>query len=188
MTHKKTYTIPFRRKRQGKTNYKKRLALIKSGKLRLVVRKSNKNMLVQLIKYSDVGDKVIKTITTKNLSEYGWDLNTSNIPSAYLTGLLIGKEMKGKEAILDLGLQTPISGSRLFAVLKGASDGGLKIKFSEEVVPKEERIIGKHIENHAKSLKGKDEYNKIFSSYLKNKKDPEKFQEYFDKVKQKILS
>lgn len=188
MTHKKIFTIPFRRKRNGKTNYKKRLALLKSRKLRLVVRKSNKNMLTQLIKYADVGDEVIKTITTKDLAKYGWDLNTSNMPAAYLTGLLIGKQMKGKEAILDLGLQTPISGSKLFAVLKGAADGGLKIKFSEEVIPKDERMTGKHIEDHAKILKGKEEYNKIFSAYLKNKKDPEKFQEYFEKVKQKILA
>jgi large subunit ribosomal protein L18 len=188
MTHKKIFTIPFRGKREGKTNYKKRLALLKSRKLRLVVRKSNKNMLLQLIKYDDVGDKVIKTITTKDLNKYGWDLNKSNIPSAYLAGLLIGKEMKGKEAILDLGLQTPISGSKLFAALKGAADGGLKINFSEKVLPKEERITGKHIEEYAKSLKGKKEYEKIFSGYMKDKKDPEKFLEYFEKTKQKILS
>lgn len=188
MAHKKIFTIPFRRKMQGKTNYKKRLALLKSGKLRLVVRKSNKHMLVQLVKYGDVGDEVIKTLTTKKLSEYGWGSNTSNIPAAYLIGFLMGKEMKGKEAILDLGLQTPISGSKLFAVLKGAADAGLKIEFSEEVVPKQERLTGKHIENHAKSLKGKKEFEQIFSAYLKNKKDPEKIQEEFEKVKQKILS
>jgi large subunit ribosomal protein L18 len=188
MTHKKIFTIPFRGKREGRTNYKKRLALLKSGKLRLVVRKSNKHMILQLIKYDDKGDKVLKTVTTKNLVKYGWDLNTSNIPSAYLAGLLIGKEMKGKEAILDLGLQTPISGSKLFAALKGAAEGGLKIKFSEEVLPKQERIIGKHISKYASSIKGKKEYDKTFSGYLKNKKDPEKFEEYFEKVKQKILS
>ena len=49
MANKKTYTVPFRRKREGKTNYKKRLGLLKSKSLRLVVRKSNKHILVQLV-------------------------------------------------------------------------------------------------------------------------------------------
>ncbi len=188
MANKKIFTIPFRRKREGKTNYQKRLALLKSGKPRLVVRKTNKHMIVQLIKYGDVGDKVLKTITTKDLVKHGWEMNTSNIPSAYLVGLLMGKEMKGKEAILDLGLQTPIKGSRLYAVLKGAMEGGLKINFSEDIVPKEERLKGMHIQEYARSIKGKKEYDKIFSAYIKHKKDPEKFEEYFEKVKQKILS
>ena len=188
MAHKKLFTIPFRRKKQGKTNYKKRLALLKSGKLRLVVRKSNKHMLAQIVKYGDKGDEVLKSVTSKDLLKFGWDLNTSNVPSAYLVGLLLGKELKGKEAILDLGLQTPISGSRLFATLKGAADGGLIIKFSEKIVPIDERIKGTHIQTYANNLKDQEKFKKIFSGYIKVKKDPQKFEEYFEKVKQKILS
>ena len=70
MAHKKLFTIPFRRKKQGKTNYKKRLALLKSGKLRLVVRKSNKHMLAQIVKYGDKGDEVLKSVTSKDLLKF----------------------------------------------------------------------------------------------------------------------
>ncbi len=161
MVHKKTFTIQYRRKQSGKTDYKKRLALLKSKSTRLVVRKSNKHMLAQLVKYGDKGDVVIKTVSSEHLKKYGWDISTGNIPAAYLVGLLIGKESNGKEAVLDLGLQTPISGSRLFAVLKGAVDGGLKIKCSEEVFPSEERIMGKH----AKDVK--DKFEKTRDKILK---------------------
>ncbi len=187
MAHKKIFTIPFRRKRQGKTDYKKRLGMLKSRKLRLVVRKSNKHMLAQVIKYGHKGDTVLKSCSTKDLKKYGWDANTGNIPAAYLAGFLIGTQMKGKEAILDLGLQTPITGSRVFAVLKGAADGGLKINFSENVLPSEDRLKGMHIKNYADSLDNKS-FEKIFSDYLKNKKDPKKIDEYFEKVKKNILS
>ncbi|MCM2325580.1 MAG: 50S ribosomal protein L18 [Candidatus Woesearchaeota archaeon] len=149
MAHKKIFTALLRRKRLGKTDYKKRLALLKSQSLRLVVRRSNKHMLVQLVEYADSGDKVLKTVSTRQLAEYGWDKNTGNISAAYLAGLLIGVQEKGKEAILDIGLQSPITGSRIFAVLKGAVDGGLKINCSDKVFPSEERIKGKHMNAEA---------------------------------------
>ena len=176
-------TIPLRRKREGKTNYKKRLALLKSKELRLVVRRSNKHMSAQLVKYSDNGDVVVESAHTRNLVKFGWDTSTSNIPAAYLVGLLLGTKAKGKKAILDLGLQTPISGSKIFAVLKGASDGGLKIGFSEEVVPTNERLTGVHISKYAEVTKD----DRLFSNYLKGKKDPKKIMTYLSESKQKIL-
>jgi len=179
-------TIPLRRKRVGKTNYKKRLALLKSKELRLVVRRSNKHMLAQLVKYSDDGDKVVASAHSKNLEKFGWDINTSNIPAAYLVGLMLGSKSKGKKAILDLGLQTPIAGSRIFAVLKGAADGGLKIEFSEEVIAKPARLSGEHIAKYAESTDA-DRFEKMFSGYLKGKKDPKKIKTYFEESKQKIL-
>jgi len=185
MAHK-VYTVPFRRKRQGKTAYKRRLALLKNKSLRLVVRKSNKNILAQLIKYGKNGDVVIQSAASKELDNYGWNINKSNIPSAYLTGLLIGLRAKGESAIVDLGLQIPIKESRLFAVVKGAIDAGMKISFSEEVVPPDDRIRGVHIIDYSKKIK-KDTYEKIFSGYLKKKKKPELINEYFEKTKQKIL-
>ncbi len=152
MAHKKTYTVPYRRKRQGKTNYKKRLFLLKSSLPRLVVRKSNRHILVQLVEYSDKGDRVMITVTSRQLLKYGWNLSTSNIPAAYLVGLILGKAAKGKKAVLDLGLQMPQAGSKIFAALKGAVDGGLDIAYSEKVLPPEERIIGSHIGEEVKEL------------------------------------
>lgn len=189
MKYNKVFALPYRRKRDGKTDYKKRLVMLKSKQPRLVVRKSNKNIQVQLIEYAPDGDKVLLTVRSGELKNFGWNSNTSNIPSAYLVGLLAGVKSKDKEAILDIGLQASIKGSRIFAVLKGASDGGLKINFSEEVVPSADRIEGKHISGYAKEAKkNMDLYNKRFSGYLKNKLDAEKFKEYFEKTKEKILS
>ncbi len=189
MANKKVFTVPYRRKQKGKTNYKTRMILLKSKLPRLVVRKSNKHMMAQLVGYDEKGDKVLKVAHTKELEKYGWEINTRNIPAAYLVGLLIGVKSKGQEAILDIGLQTPIKGSRIFAVLKGAADGGMKIKVSKEEVPKDERISGKHISGFANHLKDdKHSFEKRFSGYLKHKKDPLKIEEYFEKAKEKILS
>ena len=112
MTHKKVFTIPFSRKRERRTDYKARLAMLKSDTLRLVVRKSNKHIQVQLINYVDKGDIVLKSAHSRELEKFGWKISTSNIPAAYLVGLLIGRRAKGKEAIFDLGLQSPKAGSK----------------------------------------------------------------------------
>ena len=43
------YKVSFRRRREKKTDYAKRLALVKSGKFRLVVRKSNSDTYAQIV-------------------------------------------------------------------------------------------------------------------------------------------
>ncbi len=139
--------MQFKRRRKKKTNYKKRLALVKSGKARLVIRKSLSNISIQFINFDHQGDKTIASAKSTELKKIGWN-KTGNIPAAYLTGLLAGKKAKDKkieEAILDLGLQTSTKGSRLYAALKGVLDSGIKIPHSEEILPKEDRIRGKHI-------------------------------------------
>ncbi len=185
MKYNKIFTVPYRRKKEGKTDYRKRLVLLKAKLPRLVVRKSNKHVLTQLVEYSESGDKVLLTVKSSELKKYGWEMNTGNMPSAYLTGLVLGIKAKGKQAILDLGLQAPIRGSRLYAALKGAIDGGLDVKSSVENLPQEERLSGRHISSYAKQVDA--EYEKIFSAYSKNKQDARKFEEYFEKTKQKIL-
>ncbi|GIU69288.1 MAG: 50S ribosomal protein L18 [Candidatus Woesearchaeota archaeon] len=147
--------VPYKRKREGRTNYKKRLKLLVSGSLRLVVRKTNKHLIVQLVRYNDSGDNVLVTVTSNELKKLGWTFSTSNIPAAYLTGLLAAKKSVSKgfnSAIVDIGLQTPSSGSRIFAAVKGAIDGGLDITCSEDAFPKEERLNGSHISESVANL------------------------------------
>jgi len=144
---KKFYLMPLKRRRKKKTNYRKRLALIKSGKTRLVIRKSLSNISVQFINYKTEGDETIVSAFSTELKKFGWN-RTGNLPAAYLTGLLAGKRAKDKkigEAILDLGLHTPTKGSRLYAALKGVLDSGIKVPCSEDILPSEDRIKGKHI-------------------------------------------
>ena len=152
MTRNKIITVPFRRKSKGKTNYKKRLGLLKSKTERIVIRKSNKNILAQIIRYADDGDHVVLQANSTELEKYGWKRNTGNLPAAYLVGYLLGKKAEGKTVIVDFGLQS--KADRLFALVKGAIDAGLKINCPDEAFPNMDRLSGKHI-------KAEDEFEAV---------------------------
>ena len=188
----KRRTVPFRRKRASKTNYKKRIALIKSEMGRLVIRKANNTVTAQIIDYEPKGDKVLVSARSNELRKLGWKMHTGSTPSAYLTGLLLGtkaKKKKIKDAVLDLGLQTPMSGGRLFAALKGAIDAGMNIPHDPEALPSNDRISGKHIAEYAAKLKNNPErYSKQFSRCLKEKMNPEEMPKAFEETKKKILA
>lgn len=186
---RKIKTIRYRRKRQGKTDFKQRLKLLSSHTPRLAVRRSNKNITAQIIEFHSNGDKILAAASSRSLIKYGWKASRRNLSAAYLTGLLCGIKAKKKgieKAIFDLGLYTPVKGSICYAVLKGAVDAGLKIKHSEEIFPKEERIKGLHIEKYAKLL-SKEAYQKQFSQYIKNNIKPEELSSHFTETKNKIL-
>lgn len=153
MKNPNRYSIPFRRKREEKTNYAKRLKLLSSDKPRLVVRRSLNNITVQIVKFKPEGDFVVAAATSRDVEKFGWKYNKKNIPCAYLVGYLIGKraaEKKIHEAIADIGLFTSVKGSRLYAAIKGAIDGGLKVPCSKEILPADDRIKGKHICSYRK--------------------------------------
>lgn len=148
MAHGPTYRVPFRRRREGKTNYRKRLALLKSGKPRMVVRKTLRRIIVQFIEFDPKGDRVIACADSKDLVKYGWKGSAKNTPAAYLVGYLAAKRALSKgitEAVLDIGLHRPTRGSRVFAALKGALDAGIAIPHGDDIFPSEERIRGEHI-------------------------------------------
>ncbi|BFI73340.1 50S ribosomal protein L18 [Nanoarchaeota archaeon] len=193
MAHGPTYVVKYRRRRENKTDYRKRLKLLKSGKPRLVVRRFLNNIQAQIIEYNEKGDKTLLTIHSKVLEKkYGWKGHRGNLPTAYLVGLLIGLEAKKKginEVILDIGRYSSTKGNSLYAVLKGVIDAGLNIPYNEEILPDENRIKGEHIKNYALLLKENDpeKYNKQFSRYLKSGLEPEKIVEHFEEVKNKIL-
>ena len=150
------YKMPFRRRREGKTDYKKRLKLLLSKKPRLVVRKSLNYITAQIIEYKPNGDFTLVGLTSQELKKLNWKYSCKNLPACYLTGLLIAKKAleKGiKEAILDMGLHPSTKGSRIYALVKGAIDGGLKIPINEKILPSEERIKGLHIANYLEKFK-----------------------------------
>ncbi len=188
---RKIKTIRFRRKREGKTDFKKRLKLLSSPTPRLVVRKTNKNITAQIINFNENGDRVLIAVSSRELIKYGWKASRSNLSAAYLTGLLCGVKAKDKKLgkiIFDMGLYKPINGSLCYATLKGAVDAGLDIAYSEKIFPKEERVKGTHIEKYAQLLsKNKEKYEKQFSSYIKNNIKPEEITKLFEDVKKKIL-
>ncbi|AEH23866.1 50S ribosomal protein L18 [Pyrococcus yayanosii] len=193
MAHGPRYRVPFRRRREGKTNYRKRLALLKSGKPRLVVRKSLNHHIAQIIVYDPKGDRTLVSAHTRELiRDFGWKGHCGNTPSAYLLGLLIGYKAKKagiEEAILDIGLHPPVRGSSVFAVLKGAVDAGLNVPHSPEIFPDDYRIKGEHIAEYARMLKEQDEemFRRQFGGYLAKGLDPEKLPEHFEEVKARII-
>ena len=153
---KTTRTIRYRRKRDGKTNYKKRLSLLKSRENRLTIRKTNTQIILQIIKYETDGDKPLITVQSNQLKKQGWKHSTKNLPAAYLAGLMLAKKAqeKGiKKAILDIGLQTPMKGNRIYSALKGVIDGGLEVPANEEIFPPENRLKGEHVSSYLEKHK-----------------------------------
>lgn len=184
--------VPHRRKREGKTNYKKRLQLLKSTQTRLVIRKSSNTIIAQLIEYQSDGDKVLLAATSNDLDKLGWKAHKGNMPSAYLTGLLLGVKAKKKKitkVIIDIGLLRINRGGRVFAAIKGAIDAGVNVDCDKSILPSEERITGKHIAQYAQKLKSeKQKYEKQFSKYIKQGAAPEKICELFEETKKKVLA
>jgi len=184
------YALPYRRRREGKTDYKLRRALVKSGKPRAVVRLTNKYVTVQITDATLNGDIVRASASSRELPKLGWKGGLGNLPSAYLTGALAARRAMArgiKEAILDLGLKGATKGSKLFAVLKGLADSGLTVPHSPERLPSMERIAGTHIASYAKSLAGEhDLYKKRFSAYLARGLKPEDLSVHFEELRKTV--
>ena len=167
------YKVPFRRRREFKTDYRYRLRLLKSQLPRAVVRKSLKNTIIQFIHYTPDGDRVLVSASSSELHKLGWTGPTGNLPAAYLTGLLAGTRAASKKiesAVLDIGLNVPVTGSKVFASLKGILDAGIDIPHGEEILPSEERIKGQHISDNVTAEFDKIK-NKITSGNAKEKNE-----------------
>lgn len=160
-----TYSVKFRRRRENKTNYKKRLNLLKSKNIRLVVRPTNKYVIAQLVKFHQDGDKTLVSTNSNELKKYGWNISCSNTPAAYLTGFLCGlRGMKhsNTNATLDIGIEKSVKGSKIYAVGKGAVDAGMNVNISNKILPDEKRLKGEHIS---------ESVTKIFEQTLNNIKN-----------------
>jgi large subunit ribosomal protein L18 len=176
------------RRKKAMTDYKQRIALLKGRLPRLVVRRSNREVRMQIAAYEEAGDKILKSVNSGELKAYGWEPR-GNIPTAYLTGLLLSKkagELKGKEMVLDIGLQTPMKGSVIFAAAKGSIDGGMKVLSNIEFDAK--RLSGAHIADYSAKGEALARSKSQFSAYAKAGFDVSKMTERFEEVKKKILS
>jgi len=143
----KAYTLKFRRKREGRTDYRSRLSLLVAGKLRVVLRKGINNFTVQMIKFEAKGDKVVVSASSRELLKYGWKAHRGNLSSAYLTAFLCGLKAKKqgiKSGVVDLGLFSIVKGSSFFSAIKGLVDSGFDVPVGANAFPKEERIKGKY--------------------------------------------
>ncbi|CAK9292014.1 unnamed protein product, partial [Gordionus sp. m RMFG-2023] len=196
-------------------------------KYRMIVRITRNDIICQIAYAKIEGDVIVASAYSHELSEYGLKAGLTNYAAAYCTGLLLArrilqkfkldKHYQGAEVIdgsdycvediescpsafkcyLDVGLSRTTTGSKIFAAMKGACDGGIDIPHSNKRFPgydkesKEynpdvhrERIFGLHISNYMKLLQenNDDKYNKHFSQYIKNNVDPDTIEEMYKKV------
>jgi large subunit ribosomal protein L18 len=148
------YFVPFRRRREGKTDYYQRTRLVVADVPRMVVRKTNRHIIIQLVTAEMEGDKTLVAANSAELEKYGYKGSTSNTPAAYLTGMLFAAKAKKAQydsAILDIGLNRATPGARVFAALKGAVEAGLEIPHGEEILPSDDRVKGAHIAAYNKN-------------------------------------
>lgn len=188
------YHVPFRRRRSGKTDYRKRKIMILSNTPRFVVRCSLKHITAQIIDAHSIGDKTLVSSSSQEISKkFGWKAYCRNLPMAYIVGFLIGHKALSQgidRTIFDIGLKKASKGGRVFATLKGAVDAGLNMQYNAKIMPPESRIRGEHIVSFAKELFDSDPllYEKTFSGYLSRNLKPEQLSEHFEEVKRSITN
>jgi len=147
-----------RRRRENKTDYKARRIMLTSGLPRVVVRRTNKYFILQAVNSVAAQDKVLVTVSSKDLLKNGWDEkkkgSLKSISAGYLAGILFAKQIKslvgsrksevGSRFIVDLGMARTLKGGRVFAVIAGLVEGGLDISANDKVFPSEDRLMGEH--------------------------------------------
>lgn len=142
-----------RRRKERRTDYGKRIELLKSGKPRIVFRKSNRHLSVQYVISNESQDKIVFGLTSKELLKHGWPKETkslNSISASYLTGFLSGTKIlaeKREQPISDFGMARVLHGTRIYAFLKGLIDAGVGMRCDGEFFPGEDRIQGKYMKN-----------------------------------------
>jgi len=198
-----------------------------SHKYRLVVRFTNKDTICQVIYSKIQGDFVLSAAYGHELTRYGLPVGHTNYAAAYATGLLVARRTLKKlgldtkyagntnvngedysvtpiegdrrpfKCFLDVGLRKTSTGSKVFAAMKGATDGGLHVphsvtrfvgydteskKLKADVLRK--YIFGGHVAHHMSELEEEDpeSYQSLFSRYIKNGITHDKLEATFKKV------
>jgi len=99
--------------------------------------------------------------------------------------------------LLDVGIKATTTGSRVFAVMKGASDGGLDIPHNERRFPGYDRdtkefdaethrarIFGEHVADYMREMEEDDEemYQKHFKTFIDNEIEADDLEDLYEKV------
>ena len=146
--------IAKRRRREAKTDYAKRIKLLKSNSPRIVFRKTNRYLIAQYIISKEAKDEIKLGTNSKELLKFGWPKEFSgslkSISAAYLLGVLISKKIEEKKLekpIIDFGMIKMIHKTKTYAFLKGLKDSGLDISCDDKFCPDESRLKGEHMKN-----------------------------------------
>jgi len=99
----KRYQVKFKRRRQCKTDYVARTAMItqdknkyKTPKYRFVVRITNKDVICQCFSSDLNHDVCLASAYSHELQRYGLNLGLTNYAAAYCTGLLLARRVNAK--------------------------------------------------------------------------------------------
>jgi len=110
----KRFQVKYRRRREGKTDYRARKRLVvqeknkyQSHRYRFVVRFTNTTVITQII-FSEIdGDKVLTSAYSSELPRYGIPVGLKNYAAAYATGLLLARRTLKK-----LGMDSEYEGNK----------------------------------------------------------------------------
>ena len=121
----KRFQVKFRRRREGKTDYRARKFLTfqqknkyNTPKYRFVVRPTNKKIIVQVISPSVLGDIILSQANSRELSNYGLLAGFTNYAAAYATGLLLARRVLAKLKLDGLYQGVPKITGQAFDVYK----------------------------------------------------------------------
>ncbi|KAH7572973.1 hypothetical protein JRO89_XS03G0043900 [Xanthoceras sorbifolium] len=96
----KRFQVKYKRRREGKTDYRARIRLINQDKnkyntpkYRFVVRFTNKDIIAQIVSASIVGDNILAAAYAHELPHFGLDVGLTNYAAAYCTGLLLARRV-----------------------------------------------------------------------------------------------
>ncbi|KAI4354025.1 hypothetical protein L6164_002926 [Bauhinia variegata] len=96
----KRFQVKFKRRREGKTDYRARIRLINQDKnkyntpkYRFVVRFTNKDIIAQITSASIAGDIVLAAAYANELPNFGLKVGLTNYAAAYCTGLLLARRV-----------------------------------------------------------------------------------------------
>ncbi|TXG55652.1 hypothetical protein EZV62_020908 [Acer yangbiense] len=99
----KRFQVKFKRRREGKTDYRARIRLINQDKnkyntpkYRFVVRFTNKDIIAQIVSATIAGDLVLASAYAHELPRYGLEVGLTNYAAAYCTGLLLARRVLKK--------------------------------------------------------------------------------------------
>mmetsp|Transcript_6559 Transcript_6559/g.14975 ORF Transcript_6559/g.14975 Transcript_6559/m.14975 type:complete len:233 (-) Transcript_6559:358-1056(-) len=196
------FKLKKRRRRIRKTDYNKRIKLIKqdkkkfeNNKTRLVVRFSKKNLSLQMVKTSIDGDFILVSSYLKDLSKLDYKNINNSHPFSYLLGYYLGKKFIKKlktyckkntnknldrvSAILDIGMRKSTVGNKLFAAMKGSVDSGIYIPHNFEKI-----FRSKNNETQPNDLFDERSKGIHIIKYidLLKKEDEDKFKKQFPKI------
>jgi large subunit ribosomal protein L5e len=108
----KRFQTKNRRRRENKTDYAQRRALVKQDKdkynthkYRFVVRRTNSKIICQVIYATIQGDRVLSQAMSSELPKFGITVGLKNYAAAYATGLLLARRL-----LKQVGMDTAFIG------------------------------------------------------------------------------